>query len=181
MSTDLSAIENTELRIENRHALLILALKNETLMKIKDLLLLVVLISMLVSCSEKKHDDQHKEMASEESDEMEWPEMDAFHMVMSEAFHPFKDSTNLAPAKQLAEEMAIEADKWAASSLPEKVNTDDMKAKLNQLKIDTRALSDKIKGGAADAEIGTSLQALHESFHGIMEAWNENGEEHEHH
>ena len=181
MSTDLSGIENTELRIENRQALLILALKNKTLMKIKSLLLLGVLISMLVSCSEKKQNDQHKETASKESDEMEWPEMDAFHMVMAEAFHPFKDSVNLAPAKQLAEEMALEADKWAASSLPEKVNTDDMKAKLNQLKIDTRALADKIKGGAADAEIGTFLQALHESFHGIMEAWNENGEEHEHH
>lgn len=150
-------------------------------MKIKNLLLLIVLISMLASCSEKKHDDQHKEMASKDSGEMEWPEMDAFHMVMAEAFHPFKDSANLAPAKQLAEEMALEADKWAASSLPEKVNTDAMKTKLNQLKSDTRALADKIKGAAADAEIGTSLQALHESFHGIMEAWNENGEEHEHH
>jgi hypothetical protein len=29
-----------------------------------------------------------------------------------------------------------------------------------------------IKGGASDDEIGTSLEALHNSFHTIMEAWN---------
>jgi uncharacterized lipoprotein len=149
-------------------------------MKIKNLLLLAVLIAGLSSCSEKKHEDQDDEMTSEEADEMEWPAMDAFHMVMAEAFHPFKDSTNLAPVKQLAEEMALEAEKWAASTLPEKVNTDEVKAQLKQLRADSRTLADKIKGGATDQEIGTSLQALHESFHGIMETWNADGEEHEH-
>jgi len=41
-------------------------------------------------------------------------------------------------------------------------------------------LADKIKGGASDEEIGTSLKALHDSFHGIMEAWNGSGDKHEH-
>jgi hypothetical protein len=106
--------------------------------------------------------------------------MDSFHMVMAEAFHPYKDSANLEPAKQLAEEMAQEADKWASASLPEKVNTESVKALLTQLKTDTRSLADQVKNGAPDEAIGTSLKALHDSFHGIMEAWNGAGEEHEH-
>ena len=132
----------------------------------------------LVSCSDKKHED-HEE-ATEQVDSDEWAEMDSFHMVMAEAFHPYKDSANLEPAKQLAEEMALEAEKWASSSLPEKVNTDAVKANLNQLKTDTRALADQIKSGATDEVIGASLKSLHDSFHGIMEAWNGTGEAHEH-
>lgn len=149
-------------------------------MKIKNLVLFVLFITILSACSEKKH-EENEGMLADETDEMEWAEMDAFHMVMAEAYHPYKDSTNLAPAKELAAEMALEAEKWTNAVLPEKVNTDEMKAQLNQLKTDTQSLADKIKGGATDQEIGATLQALHESFHGIMEMWNAGGKEHEHH
>ena len=110
------------------------------------------------SCSPKE-----KTVSNEEqSDENERAEMDSFHMIMAEAFHPYKDSASLEPVKRLAEEIAQEAEKWASASLPEKVKNDEMKSKLNQLKADTRALSEMIKGGASDEEIGTSLQALHD-------------------
>ncbi|MFM9838757.1 MAG: hypothetical protein ACKVOQ_10870 [Cyclobacteriaceae bacterium] len=115
---------------------------------------------------------------TEESDE--WKEMDSFHMIMAEAFHPFKDSSNLAPVKKLAEEMATEADKWASAELPAKVNKDEVKEELQKLKTDTRALADLIKSGADDAAIGSSLNSLHDSFHEIMEAWHGEGEKHEH-
>jgi hypothetical protein len=106
--------------------------------------------------------------------------MDSFHMIMSESFHPYKDSANLEPVKRLAEEMATEAEKWSNASLPAKVDNEEMKASLQQLKNDTRSLADKIKSGASDEEIGTQLNALHDSFHAIMEAWNGGGEKHEH-
>ena len=99
-------------------------------------------------------------------------------MIMAEAFHPFKDSANLVPAKKMAEEMATEADKWASAPLPAKVNTEEVREELQKLKTDTRALADLIKSGAEDAAIGSSLNALHDSFHEIMEAWHGEGEEH---
>ena len=147
-------------------------------MKFKILILISVLTIGVTSCSTK---EKGSEEATESTmaDPNEWPEMDSFHMIMAEAFHPYKDSTNLEPAKRLAEEMAVEADKWAATALPEKVNREEVKAQLNQLKTDTRTLADKIKGGASDEEIGASLKSLHDSFHGIMEAWNGSGETHE--
>jgi len=149
-------------------------------MKIKLLILSIAFSVVLVSCSDKKHVEEEKTEVAETMDSDEWTDMDSFHMVMAEAFHPYKDSTNLEPAKQLAEEMAQEADKWASASLPEKVNTEAVKALLAQLKTDTRSLADQVKNGAPDEAIGTSLKALHDSFHGIMEAWNGAGEEHEH-
>jgi hypothetical protein len=149
-------------------------------MKLK-LLVPICLFSMaVISCSDKKHEDHEEAESTEQTDSDEWPAMDSFHMVMAEAYHPYKDSSNLEPAKQLAEEMALEAEKWASSSLPEKVNTEAVQTNLNQLKADTRSLADQIKGGATDEVIGTSLKALHDSFHSIMEAWNGAGEGHEH-
>ncbi|MFM8913108.1 MAG: hypothetical protein ACKOE6_09370, partial [Flammeovirgaceae bacterium] len=104
---------------------------------------------------------------------------DSFHMIMAEAFHPYKDSSNLAPAKKLAEEMAAEADKWAAASLPAKVNNDNVKQQLEKLKADTRAFADQVKVSTPDADLGTALNALHDSFHGIKEAWHGGEKKHE--
>lgn len=149
-------------------------------MKLKLLILSCLFSVSLVSCTDKKHEDHEEVTGQTDVDSDEWAEMDSFHMVMAEAFHPYKDSANLEPAKQLVEEMALEAEKWASSSLPEKVNTEAVKASLNQLKTDTRTLADQIKSGATDEVIGASLKSLHDSFHGIMEAWNGAGEAHEH-
>ena len=148
-------------------------------MKIKFLILVGFLFTFL-SCTNKENVTEQTEVSIENTDPDEWPEMDSFHMIMAEAFHPYKDSANLAPVKVLAEEIASEAETWASSVLPEKVNNDEVKGKLNQLKTDTRALADKIKDGASDEEIGSSLKALHDSFHGIMETWNGGGQMHEH-
>ncbi|NJN28907.1 MAG: hypothetical protein HC819_24550 [Cyclobacteriaceae bacterium] len=150
-------------------------------MKFKLLILLLTLAVGFTSCSTKEMAESEPESATSSNDPDEWPDMDSFHMIMAEAFHPYKDSTNLGPVKVLAEEMAQEADKWAAASLPDKVNSEAVQAQLNQLKQDSRSLADKIKGGASDEEIGNSLKGLHDVFHGIMEAWNgASGEEHQH-
>lgn len=140
--------------------------------------LLVLIFCGMLSCTSKTETTETTESVSTDSDE--WKEMDSFHMIMAEAFHPYKDSTNLAPAKKLAEEMAAEAEKWVAAELPEKVNNDQVKENLQKLKADTRALADLIKNGADDAAVGSSLNALHDSFHSIMEAWHGGGEKHEH-
>ncbi len=138
-------------------------------------LLIALSFLVAVACSTKQ---QTAEAPKEETND--WKEMDSFHMIMAEAFHPYKDSANLAPVKQLAEEMATEAGNWASAALPEKVNNDEVKESLQKLKADTRALADMIKTGADDAALGSSLNALHDSFHAIMEAWHGGGEKHEH-
>jgi len=36
-------------------------------------------------------------------DEDEWLEMDSFHLIMTEAFHPFTYADNLEPVKRMAQ------------------------------------------------------------------------------
>src|SRR5687768_8478227 len=140
---------------------------------------LIALILMAFSCASKK-EESHEE---KEADQKEWKEMDEFHMVMAETFHPYKDSANLEPAKTKAGELSASADKWAASTLPEKVNNDDMKGKLEELKNESAALVQIVSAGDQKA-IGDQLTKVHDLFHGIQETWY-NGKEgdhgHEHH
>jgi hypothetical protein len=137
--------------------------------------IILILVLSFTSCTHKENHEQHSEEVKSEA----WPQLDSFHTLMSEAFHPYKDSANLEPVKRLAEDMAKNAEEWVAAPLPEKVSNDDMQLKLQQLQAGTRILADKIKEGASDVEIGSLLQSLHDSFHGIMEMWN-GEEEHEH-
>ena len=98
---------------------------------------ILVIVLLLASCGKKS-----ETMSAEESSD-EWPELDSFHMLMSDAFHPYKDSANVAPVKKLAEEMALEAEWWQESKLPGKVNNDGVKDQLEKLKVGTRALADQ--------------------------------------
>ena len=123
----------------------------------------VLITTLLLACNKK-------ESGGDESSD-EWPEMDSFHMIIADAYHPFKDSANLAPAKKLAEEMAWEAVRWQEATLPKKVDNDDMKEQLEKLKMESRAFADQVKANVSDAELGNSLTALHESFHKAMEMW----------
>ncbi len=135
---------------------------------------LIVFLLTAFGCGKKM------DTASSESSSDEWPEMDSFHMIMAEAFHPYKDSSNVEPAKMMAEEMAQAAAAWQSVPLPEKVNNDEVKAQLGQLATDARKLADQIKARIDDAEIGKSLTSLHDTFHKITEAWHGSGEKHEH-
>ena len=124
---------------------------------------LVMIFALLAAYSTKE--------SNSEKDSDEWPEMDSYHMIMSDAYHPFKDSANLEPAKRLAEEMALEAVRWQESSLPAKVDNSDMKVQLEKLKMESRTFADQVKANVSDTELGNSLTGLHESFHKIMESW----------
>ena len=150
--------------------------KMKTPIKPATLILVFFITALVVACSGKK--SEHAEGAGSE----EWPEMDAFHMSMAEAFHPFKDSANLKPAKESAARLAEDADKWAASKLPDKVNNDEVKASLKKLSADSHTFADHVKSGTADAELGKELTELHSGFHSIMEAYHGGGKEgKEHH
>jgi hypothetical protein len=92
---------------------------------------------LVVSCSTK-----YKEHEGDETNDAEWPEMDSFHMVMAETFHPYKDSSNLQPIKDHAEELKQAAIKWASSSLPERINNENVKESLVELKTKASALAE---------------------------------------
>lgn len=144
-------------------------------MKKINLYLSIAFITLLaVACGSKKHEEAANNDA--------WPEMDEFHFIMAESFHPFKDSTNLEPAKANAAELAKVAEKWANAPLPEKVDTEEIKSDLAQLKNGTDAFIQVVQEGDS-VKIGESLTALHDQFHKLQEAWyggKKDGHEHKH-
>jgi hypothetical protein len=142
---------------------------------------MIALLILGFSCSGKKESNETEEAHEEHvATGEEWKEMDDFHMIMAESFHPYKDSSNLEPAKQNAEALVASAEKWASAPLPEKFKDDDeIKFKLNQLKADASTFSELAKKGD-DKAVGASLTKLHDLFHEIMESWYGGGEEHAH-
>jgi hypothetical protein len=140
-------------------------------MNLLRLLTLVFVMGCLFACGDKttasaSGDSEGTVSASSE----DWAMMDEFHIVMAEAFHPYKDSANLQPAKELAGEMASVAEKWTKSSLPEQVNSESVKAKIDQLSDGTKKFQETARSGS-DEEIGSQLNELHDLFHELQDAW----------
>ena len=145
--------------------------------KTNSYLLLLLAFVLAVACSGKKENTQAETTAAASD---AWPAMDEFHMIMAESFHPYKDSSNLDPAKANAAEMAKLAEKWASEPLPEKVNSDETKANLAQLKTDAASFVQTVQSGDS-TQISQSLTSLHDLFHKLQEAWYGAGKEgHEH-
>lgn len=131
--------------------------------KMKKLSLLILSVVVLVSCSKK---EKH------EVESGDWKELNAFHRIMAAAYHPLKDSGNLAPTRKLINQLADEAEKWSGAALPDKVDTPEVKEKLQKLKTDARALANEIHDGASDEIVKNRMIKLHDQFHAVMEAWN---------
>ena len=129
---------------------------------------LLVALAMF-SCAAKKdgHDHEHHDGSDHAA---EWKEMDDFHMIMAETFHPYKDSANLEPAKRRASELLTAAEGWLTAPLPEKVDNEEMKSRLRQLKSEAQTLAESVKS-ADENIIAEHLTRVHDTFHAIQEAW----------
>ncbi len=133
---------------------------------------LLFVAALAIACTGQKEEAAN--------DDAEWREMDDFHMIMAETFHPFKDSTNLEPVKSRAGELAAAAENWTKAALPARVDNDQVKSKLQELKEETSSLVATVQTGD-DQAIGDQLTRVHDLFHSIQESWYENAHDgHEH-
>lgn len=124
---------------------------------------------IIVSCSGRKEITMQESGSSPEV----WKEMDDFHEVMAETFHPYQDSMNLEPVKTRATELVTAAGRWVDAAIPERVDNPEVKSKLQQLKSEAEALVASVQA-ANDTEIGQRLNQLHNTFHAIQEEWYDN-------
>lgn len=131
----------------------------------------LIVLLLVFSCSNNEN------KASAADDDVEWKEMDEFHEVMADVYHPLKDSNDLEPIKKDAGRLTIAAEKWAQSAVPDKVNNDETKDLLAQLEDGCQQLKRLVNDKASDEEIATKLTAQHETFHTIMENFYRAGKE----
>jgi hypothetical protein len=141
--------------------------------------------AVIVACAGKKDNDSTSQEATVEKTDTtaaassrDWKEMDEFHMIMAETFHPYKDNSNLVPVKEKAKELEDGAAKWANAPLPAKVDNEEMKSKLQLLKTETANLTSMVSKSTDDA-IGAQLTKVHDIFHEIQETWY-GGHDHQH-
>lgn len=131
-------------------------------------LLSFTLAVIVLSCASKKESDHGHDHV--EAGENEWREMDSFHMIMAESFHPYRDSADLEPARSSASALMTAANEWASAPLPRRVDNDEMRSKLETLKAQATTLAESVQA-QDDNAIGEHLKKLHDTFHEIEEAW----------
>ena len=135
--------------------------------------IILYLATLLIACNSEKSSTKHshtEETGGDTTAAVSWKEMDEFHVLMAESFHSYMDSTNLAPAKTLAEELSQAAAKWAAAPLPERVDNEGVRAKIDKLKTTSQEFATIVKAGNDEA-IGKALTDLHHLFHEIQNEW----------
>lgn len=134
-------------------------------------LFFVILASLIVAaCGTRKEEAHDHGHARGDYDVGAWKEMDEFHAIMAEAFHPYMDSSNLGPAKKRASALMAAADQWASAALPEKVDNEKVWSRLKKLKSEAAALQEQVQTGDDNA-IGEQLTRLHDTFHELQEIW----------
>lgn len=98
----------------------------------------------------------------------QWAALKDFHGVMSQTFHPAEEG-NLQPIKTRSAEMVEKADKLTKSPIPSEFDTPKIKDAIKRLQTGSKALDKLIKNKkTSDADIITSLSALHDVFHEIV-------------
>jgi hypothetical protein len=96
-----------------------------------------------------------------------WPELKAFHTVMSQTFHPSEEG-NLKPIKERCGEMVEKAEALQKSKIPSEYNTEKIKPVVDNLVTSSKELQTMIKKKEKDEAISKKLTALHDTFHEIV-------------
>jgi hypothetical protein len=99
-----------------------------------------------------------------------WKEMDAFHLLMMQTWHPASAKNDLAPARARAGALADAARSWAAAPVPKACDTPANRAALKSLDTESRAFAElAAKPATTDAALKASLKALHDRFEPLEE------------
>jgi hypothetical protein len=96
-----------------------------------------------------------------------WPELKAFHSVMSATFHPVEEG-NYAPLKERAGELFTAVKTWKASAIPAGFKKKETAAALVELEIACGKLEKAVTAKATDVELKEMITNAHNIFHKIV-------------
>ncbi|MEY4703038.1 MAG: hypothetical protein RIR96_935 [Bacteroidota bacterium] len=96
-----------------------------------------------------------------------WPELKAFHAIMSASFHSAEEG-NFAPLKEKTAEMYRAAKLWYASEIPENYKKEETKKTLEALMIQCNDIWDAVEKKASDSKLKDMITAAHDTFHKIV-------------
>ncbi len=136
----------------------------------KYLVLALIALSM-GSCAKKEETKPPAVEAQKPAPKLEeWAEMEMFHTVMAETFHPMEDG-EMKPILTRAQEMADKAKAWQNSTPPARYAPvkDSVSFYLAKLVSESQALADMVAKKAKEEDIKKTLTALHDRYHQVSD------------
>ncbi|MBB3841447.1 putative intracellular protease/amidase [Runella defluvii] len=109
-----------------------------------------------------------EELALEKKKQESWPELDDYHAVMAQTFHPAEEG-NLKPLYANAEQLAAKASILKKSVVPAKYQKPGVKESVEALEKESVALAKMVKKKKSEDELKKAIFALHDRFHEVME------------
>lgn len=100
--------------------------------------------------------------------DIEWKELDAFHAVMAETFHPAEEG-NLQPVRDNASDLVTKAKAWQASAVPEGYDKQKTIKTLKTLVAKCKEIKSAVKVKKNDKELTRLITEAHDVFHRIVE------------
>ena len=96
-----------------------------------------------------------------------WPQIKAYHEIMSKTFHPAEEG-NLEPIRKDAESLLEKANALTVENMPAEFRSPKLNETLIVLKKETKVVTELVKQKASDNEITKALTKLHDIFHQIV-------------
>jgi hypothetical protein len=134
-------------------------------------LVVALLAISFASCAKKEEPKPQTVEAQKPASKLEeWAEMEIFHNVMAETFHPMEDG-EMKPILTRAQEMADKAKAWQNSTPPARYEPvkDSVNFYLAKLVSESQALADMVAKKAKEDDIKKNLTALHDRYHTVSD------------
>ncbi len=134
-------------------------------------LIVALLTISLANCAKKEEPKPQTAEAPKPAPKLEeWAEMEIFHNVMAETFHPMEDG-EMKPILTRAQEMADKAKAWQNSTPPARYAPvkDSVNFYLAKLVSESQALADMVVKKAKEDDIKKNLTALHDRYHTVSD------------
>ena len=96
-----------------------------------------------------------------------WKELDAFHIVMMQTWHPASMMKNLQPTREKAAELAQKGAAWSTGTFPMGCDDSLTRAAVAKIAGEAKALGDLVAAKAADDALFAGLKALHQQFESV--------------
>lgn len=109
----------------------------------------------------------------------EWPELKAFHVVMSKTFHPTEENS-FKPLKENINDLVAKAKALQISAVPEGYKAEVAKPILKRLVKQVKVVEKAVRKNKDNATLKAEMTKAHDVFHELVEKCRPGAEDHEH-
>ena len=98
-----------------------------------------------------------------------WKELDGYHQLMMQTWHPIKEKGDVGPIKAKALDMVASAKLLAKSKAPKGCDTPALKTAASELVGETESVAALVSRKGGDAMLKDKMKSLHDKFEVLEE------------